>query len=396
MQSPEQLEDFLLLPEAADIVGAASFEEVFFAIKGIGLADALDLLPLVKARQIRGFIDLDCWRKDTFVRRPLMEWLAAFMQAGPEDAVRALSSIDDTVIALFLKDIITVFETERDEPPPRARLVFSSDNRFGVEIIEEGEAATMAMLILDALFKYYPALGTKLLTLVRYTTRIELEETAYENKRRRLEVYGFVDYYDALSIYSGHSGGEFRAARNSPPSLLPEEGPGTLPAVFADSLSGSGLLLRAFRDVRDPERLERIPQELTALANRVLSANLVNLGDLENVRPALEEIRDYLTIGLEHLTAGSAQRAGDVMSQSLIQAIFQAGFGQVAQLRDRAEQLIRKGRIHKEALDLPEQEFLDGLCRFKPLFFEEGRYRGFASMADVAKAAARLEELGGR
>ena len=58
------------------------------------------------------------------------------------------------------------------------------------------------MLILDALFKYNPHLGTQILTLVRYTTRLELEETAYDNKIRRLEVHGFVDYYEAMSIYA--------------------------------------------------------------------------------------------------------------------------------------------------------------------------------------------------
>ena len=57
----------------------ASFEEVFFAVKHVGLADSMELLPLVSSKQIRGFIDLDCWRKDNFVRKPLMEWIAAFI-----------------------------------------------------------------------------------------------------------------------------------------------------------------------------------------------------------------------------------------------------------------------------------------------------------------------------
>ena len=33
-------------------------------------------------------------------------------------------------------------------------------------------------------------------------TRVELEETAYDNKNRWLEAWWFVDYYDALSIYA--------------------------------------------------------------------------------------------------------------------------------------------------------------------------------------------------
>lgn len=105
VEDKEQLDEFLSRPDAVHVVRHASFEEVFFTIKLVGLADSLDLLPLLSGKQIRGFIDLDCWRKDTFVRKPFMEWIAAFIQAGPEEAMKAISGIDDTVTAMFLKDL---------------------------------------------------------------------------------------------------------------------------------------------------------------------------------------------------------------------------------------------------------------------------------------------------
>src|SRR5579872_4398743 len=192
LQTKEQLDEFLTRADAADVVKSASFEEVFFAVRHIGLADSMDLLPLITSKQVRGFIDLDCWYKDTFVSKPLMEWIAAFIQTGPEETVRALSGIDDLVIALFLKDVVHVYEVDRDDPPEGTQLIFTPDNRFAVEPLEEGEPTTIGMLILDALFKYYPALGARILTGVRYTTRTELEETAFQNKNRRLEAHGFV------------------------------------------------------------------------------------------------------------------------------------------------------------------------------------------------------------
>ena len=57
--------------------------------------------------------------------------------------------------------------------------------------------------------------------------------------------------------------------------------PGNLPLVFADSLSGGSFLVKALALVTDPQESQRIAQELTALGNRILSANLVNLGELE-------------------------------------------------------------------------------------------------------------------
>jgi len=396
VENKEQLDEFLSRPDAAHVVRNASFEEVFFTIKHVGLADSLDLLSLLSGKQVRGFIDLDCWRKDTFVRKPFMEWIAAFIQAGAEETMKAISGIDDTVTALFLKDLIHVYEIDRDDPPTGTQLIFTPDNRFGVEPLEQGEATTVGMLILDALFKYDPPLGTQILTKVRYTTRTELEEVAYDNKNRRLEMHGFVDYYDAMSIYATPAATE----KNAPPGreeqtehIPGEENPGNLPAVFADSLLGGVFLMKAFEQITDPQESDRFAQELTALGNRILSANLVNLGELEGIRPALEEMRDFLTIGLEHLTGGRPESAPQALRKTYIQTIFKIGFDQVARVRDEADRLAQIRGFQVTALDETDQHFLEAVRRFKPLLIEDGRYRNFQSLDDVESARARLQSL---
>jgi hypothetical protein len=396
VQSKDQLEEFLSRPDAAEVVKSASFEEVFFAVKHVGLADSLELLPLITSRQVRGFIDLDCWRKDTFVRKPLMEWVTAFIQSGPEETVRALSGIDEIVIALFLKDVIRVFETERDDPPTGTQLINTPDNRFAVEPTEEGEPSTIGMLILDALFKYYPALGYRILTSVRYTTRAELEETAFQNKKRRLEAHGFVDYYDALSIYGGPDVVETHAAADLEPdveAIAGEESPGNLPALFADSLAGGEFLTTIFEQVTDPAEADRIAEQLTALGNRILSANLINLGEVEGIRPALEEMRNFLTIGLEQLTGGQSELGTAVLRKHYIQTVFKIGFDQVARLRDQADRLARVPNFRASAFDADDAEFVEALRRFKPLLYIDGALRNFANLAEVDRARSRLVAL---
>src|SRR5437899_12434846 len=133
VESKDALEEFLTRPDAAHVVKTASFEEVFFTIKHIGLADSLDLLPLVSGKQIRGFIDLDCWRKDTFVRKPFMEWVAAFIQAGAEETMKAISGIDDTLTALFLKDLVKVYEVKCYDLQTSTELNFTPGNRLAVD-----------------------------------------------------------------------------------------------------------------------------------------------------------------------------------------------------------------------------------------------------------------------
>ena len=394
VENKTQLDDFLGREDASRLVKAASFEEVFFTIMAVGLADSLDLLPMVTGRQVRGFIDLDCWRKDQFVRKPLMEWISAFIQSGPEDTAKALAGIDEYVLALFLKDLVHVYEVDRDDPPQNIEMILTPDSRFGVEPTEKDEATTIGLLILDALFKYNPHLGTQILTLVRYTTRLELEETAYDNKIRRLEVHGFVDYYEAMSIYASPDAGDTIAKGDTAVEAIPgEETPGHLPMVFADSLAGGSFLVKALESVTDPEESLRIAQELTALGNRILSANLVNLGELDGVRPSLEEMRDTLTIGLEYLTGGQAEKTASTLRRNYVQAIFKVGFGQIAKLRSQADVLAGIPGFQLETLDPPDREFLEALRRFKPLIIEEGRYRRFRSMSDIDVVQKRVQSL---
>jgi hypothetical protein len=395
IQDREQLEEFLLMPEAEQAVQASSFEQVFFTLKSLGLADSLELLPLVSARQARGFVDLDCWRKDSFVRKPFMEWVAAFVQAGPEEMVRALSGIDDNVIALFLSDLITVHEIERDEPPPATQLMYTPDNTLAVHQDGTGDDATISALILDGLFKYDTGLGYGILRKVRYTTRTELEETAYQNKVRRLDVHGFVDYYDALSIYAGSRTAETPALpRNvdDDEDIPGEEPSNALPTLFADSLFEGGFLRAAIRYVPDDDAT-RLGEELTALGNRILSANLVNLGEVEGIRTALGEMRDFLTIGLQSLSGGDSGTAANLLRALHAQAVFKAGFDLLVDLRTEAEKLARFPGFQPDLLEHPDQEFVAGLARFKPLLWDEGLYRHFRDIEEVEAAKVRVGKI---
>jgi hypothetical protein len=209
-------------------------------------------------------------------------------------------------------------------------------------------------------------------------------------------MHGFVDYYDAMSIYATPAATEKTPppGREEQTEHIPgEENPGNLPAVFADSLLGGVFLMKAFEQITDPQESDRFAQELTALGNRILSANLVNLGELEGIRPALEEMRDFLTIGLEHLTGGHPESAPQALRKSYIQTIFKIGFDQVARVRDEADRLAQVQGFKITALDEADQQFLEAVRRFKPLLIEEGRYRNFQSLADVEAARARLQEL---
>lgn len=392
------LDAFLSDPHAGQIVRESSFEQVFFTIRALGLADATGLLGHVTPSQARGFVDLDCWRKDSFVPGPFMQWIAGFVQVGPDATARALSGIDEDVVALFLKDLIEVYEIERDEPPPDRELTFTPGGSLAVGFSETTDAASIASLILDALFRFDPDRAFRILRRVRYVTRVELEETAYQNKTRRLDVHGFVDYYEALSIYASSE------ARETSRSPVPASGgaepipgdtePQPLPTVFAETLADGNFLMAALADVGVSET-GRLADELTALGNRILSANLVNLGEVGGIRSALGELKDFLTIGLESLSAETVAAASKALETHHIQTVFRTGFGEIARLRAAAERLVRIPGFRPELLESPDVEFLGGVIRFKPLLWEGQRFRNFQSLQEVRAAYVRIQDLEG-
>src|SRR5262249_55158542 len=166
-----------------------------------------------------------------------------------------------------------------------------------------------------------------------------------------------------------------------------------LPALFADSLAGGEFLMKVFEQVIDPAEADRSAEQLTALGNRILSANLVNLGEIEGIRPALEEMRNFLTIGLEHLTGGRTELGPAVLRKHDMQTIFKIGFDHVARLRDHADKLARVPGFQLSMLDADDAEFVEGLRRFKPLLYADRVLRNFQDLSEVDKARTRLSAL---
>ena len=170
------------------------------------------------------------------------------------------------------------------------------------------------------------------------------------------------------------------------------------------SLAPGEHLWRALGTIQDSRQAELISQQLAALANRILSVHSVTTGDLEKVKPALEEMRDTLNLGLERLTQGRASLAASALKQQDMLGLFRTGFSLLADLRAEADRVIHRGRLRLQGarrtlLESPQAELLDGLRRHRPLFFERMQdsrgagYRNFRGLADVESTRRGLNEI---
>ena len=398
------LKIFLASSDSVNRVRASSFQDLYFVVKTLGLQNSQDLLILATQEQRCGFIDLDCWRKDNFHISAFTEWLAAYIGCGPEELARTARAIDPNLLAMFLKKNVEVHYLELDEPLENLQLMLTPDERFGIEILGKDKEATVAKLLLDAIFRIDPSLGYDLIDRIRWDHCLFLEEQGYQNKCLRLEEIGFVDYYEALSIYE--ESGKDLVPRQKKFQVDEEiaESSSTLPALFIASLSPNQYFWQAFQFISDRQQVRIIGKQLTNLANRLMSVHPIPSRDLEKVNPVLMEMRDTLNLGLEYLTNEDVKPTSTVLLENDVQAIFRVGFSIVAELRTWANRILNQGSLRLKdsdntILESPYKEFIGGLCRQRPLFFEglgyprSSQYRNFASLGDVEIARESLKKL---
>src|SRR5262245_41668786 len=80
----KRAEAILAEPDAERLVPRLPVQELYYAIKEVGLADAHDLVALASPDQLQGFLDLDVWQKDALDDQKMEPWIELLLEAGPE------------------------------------------------------------------------------------------------------------------------------------------------------------------------------------------------------------------------------------------------------------------------------------------------------------------------
>jgi hypothetical protein len=220
---------------------------------------------------------------------------------------------------------------------------------------------------------------------------------------------GYVDFYEALSIYRWLDPASVKVEERSfvaPPPSTPTE----LPAVLAGSLDDAGFFGQALSTLRSEADVERLHGALVLLINKVMAADLVEPGDVEHGKEALARAVGYLGLGLEYLSrnAGArapseasfdAARAGQALLSVALERIFRVGFSLTLRLKTLADTLVTQGGVDPIGLDSPGDEVIRALRRRRPEYARaldepatDGT-RAFRTLADIARAAAALERI---
>lgn len=349
------------------LLRALPADELYLAIRDIGLGDAVPLVQLASAEQFKVFVDLAAWSRDAFDPRRALPWLRA-ARAGanlePKAAARwarKLAGLDREVLFLVLRDALLLHDLEVDPDPEIAsdRFMRTPDGKYVVEFRVDGVEYMAVRGLLDDLFAEDPFQATRLLSAIRSELPSELEETALRWRAGRLADLGWPSLDEALSWFARpprDAAAAHRAGRAGRP-----------PGFFLATLARGSLLDRAAARL-PPEALDEVEAQIVAAANAVLVADAVDAGDLDAVRSAFDTARAYLEFGLQKLGDGDEARAAEILAATHVKQIFQEGFGRVLELSWRAQRLLARAGADVR-FGAPLDEALAALAAKRPRYF---------------------------
>lgn len=385
--------------DAAKLVPQLPVQELYYAIKEVGLADAEELVALATPAQVQGFVDLDVWERDHLDEKKLNAWVDTLAQAGYEKLGATLEELDPEAVALWLQRQARVYDLTIEQPPdePEGHYYPTPDRFYLLDILPEGEEGKALERAIDWLYRYDLETARRVVMSAKWELPADLEEFARRWRQGRMADLGYVDFYEALSIYQYLDPASVKVDEKSfvPP---PPETPTELPAVLAGSIDENGYFARALGTLTVEADLERLQAALVLLVNKVMAADLVDPGDVDEGRRALSRAVAYLGLGLEYLSRGDLGRAGQALTTVALERVFRVGVSLTLQLKTLAETLVKSG-LNPVELDEPWDEVMRLLRQRRPEYPRaletppaEGA-RAFQTLADVSRAAAALQTI---
>jgi hypothetical protein len=389
-------------PDPRAFVRQLPAEDLYFAIREIGLTDSVEIVAFASPLQFRAFVDLDAWQEHLPVPAQVTKWLeiAAVGARTPQEFRAKRKALDPELILVVLKAMTVVHPLEENDNPvlTSTNFIETAEHKYIVEIMPEGpEGATVRRLIEDFIDED-PFTATRLFEAVRWESNSELEETSLRWRTGRLRDMGFPDMEEALHIWAP------LPKTWKPASQSAEPGPvAGVPALLLVSSRAPLFLDRVAERLPDAAR-PAFNEGLIYLLNCAIVADGIDPKDLDLARDTLAATRDMLSLGLELTAAGNEDAALAILGATPPQELFRLAVGRLNELARQAvlaAKGVSFGTAGSTALDSPDAELISGIRRKRPRLYDppgpgekdppSGSWRAFRTLADLHTAEEAIQ-----
>jgi hypothetical protein len=376
-------------------------EDLYFAVREIGLSDSVEIIGLAAPSQFRSFVDLDAWENQLPDIPRVMKWLQLAMEGARHSGEfrQKRKALDSEIVLLILKTQTIVHSLEENEDP-----VIGSDNflrtaegKYLIEITVPGEEGVVARRLIEDFIEEDPFQATRLFEATRWEQTTELEESAARWRTGRMRDMGFPEFEEAIRIWSPLPGGW--KPRSEPVNVGIISG---VPALLLATSRKQSLLDRTAERLPDDAR-PLFNEGLLYLLNCAIVADGVDPKDLDLARSTLAATRDMLSLGLELASNGEEEEALRILATNPPVELFRLAVARVLTLSRSAVSAAKTvvlGQSAKTVLDSPDEEILTGLRRKRPRLYDppkEGEapkagsdWRALRDRDDIAAAEAAI------
>lgn len=392
--APVDLREMLASADSRARIRRLPAAQFFFSLKELDDEEISRLLPHITDEQWTTILDLDIWNRDQADLNRFLDWQRHIL--SPEKAVaHKLARAADAELweLAWKKELHILARSEEDEfegEPEAERDYFETpDRQFLVGLPCDPEKARLLRLLIFRLYELEAESAAVLLNSSRFRTTIELEEEAYQERRRRLEDLGFQDYFEAIEIYTPRELHEKLPLKimESPVEVS------QIAARLPQRHEGPMLLLQAFAAFQSAPEIQSLVEELFFVCNKLLSADRVSTSDPGRIQKSIRKVISGMNLGLDCWAEGDLGRAVEGIRRHYLLSFFQLGYGQILDLQKQAGVL--RSQCTPEAgsrLDL----LLQGLQRRYPRKLElrggKPGYRFFETRSELETTRNHLSQ----
>jgi hypothetical protein len=320
------------------------------------------------------------------------------LESGEERVTQFIHSADSEFIALLLKKFlhVTTLEGEPLESMDRIPL-FTLDQYYFIDF-EEREGRAVFVPFLQTLYRIDGEGYRRLMESLIVEVESELEETGYRLRNARMADYGFPDFEEALGIYCFVNPDSFALKETSPALRVQKEVDKNSSTFYLASREEGSFFSSVLAKINDPLEQSRLKIEVTALCNKAMMAEPLDLFELDEMKKVTRKVFHYLNLGLEYLSHGEEIKALERLRSLPLEKIFQCGVGATLLLKRKAESILKGpwfsgDRENLAILDLPHLEKFEGILRKRPIFCRDGVLDDFKNLQDFKEAEVFLESI---
>ncbi len=378
-------------PNGAELMAQLSAQEVYLLAVERGPEHLPELLSLATPEQWSGFIDLDCWDGDQFNSDNTHRWLISLLQGEEETAFTVLSEMNFEQLVLIFKAEMDILSGPDADENSDARIdAVKRDGGYEISYYTENGSKLFGRL-LDVLQSYSPELFVYLLEAVRAETMGLIVESVYQQRTGRLQDMGIPESFTARKVYTWLDPESYRQER--PIKLTPGVSETSAPGFTLTLVRPKGLLAEVLADGLD----ESLAWELANVVNKVIMADRIEMGNVDQVTQVISKVDAYLNLGLEWLADNDVAAARSCLNDCYCEDLFRLGFSLTLRLKRRGDALLKT--TVAPYLNHHFRSCLAALKQFPPLFFEgiadptRGGTRLFATLAEIGLAEQWLGQI---